>query len=48
MNNLLWYLLGYLDGRDQGPSRGCCCVVVLVVVVGFIATGLLMWAHLNS
>lgn len=40
MTDLLWYVLGYLDGKDA-PGRGggrCCCALIgaalLVLMIG--------------
>lgn len=35
MNDLLWYVLGYVDGRDRSGQRGsrCCCALGATLLV---------------
>ncbi len=39
MNDLLWYVLGYLDGSDRPGQRGgrCCCALGLLAAALCIA-----------
>lgn len=42
MNDLLWYVLGYLDGGEKSGrrgSRGFCCALIAVAIVLLLAGG---------
>lgn len=48
MSDLVWYVLGYLDGRGE-PGRGgsrCCCALGAVVLILMIAGGLIFTTSL--
>lgn len=34
MNDLVWWVLGYLDGGDKhgGGGRGCCCELIVAAI----------------
>lgn len=41
MNDLVWYVLGYLDGKDRPGQQGnrCCCAFLAVALVVLLAGG---------
>lgn len=43
MNDLVWYVLGVLDGREGSGSRGnrCCCAFVAIMVLLAVAGGII-------
>lgn len=43
MNDLVWYLLGYLDGKDRPGQRSnrCCCGLLAVALMVVLAGGVI-------
>lgn len=49
MNDLLWYVLGYLDGKDKPGrrgGRGCCCALIAAALVLLVAGGAIFMTSL--
>lgn len=49
MNDLLWYVLGYLDGKDKPGrrgGRGCCCALIVAALVLLVAGGAIFMTSL--
>ncbi|GAA1300214.1 hypothetical protein [Brachybacterium tyrofermentans] len=46
MSDLVWFLLGYLDGRDRTGRQGnrCCCAVIAIALVMLLASGAVFMA----